>query len=187
MVQTSGGKGLQELKEKIAQIGKKQVRIGFPENATYPDGTKVAYVATIQEFGAGPIPPRPFLRPTIAEQREAWKKTLQRGYKAVVSDSISLEAMLAQFGMMAAGQVKAKIASIHTPPLSITTLLMRKAKKQEGFKAGGKAVGEAKRQAAFEGPRPQGDSTMDVSGVSEKPLVDTGYLISQVGHEVIDV
>lgn len=156
MVQTSGGKGLQELKEKIAQIGKKQVRIGFPENATYPDGTKVAYVATIQEFGAGPIPPRPFLRPTIAEQREAWKKTLQRGYKAVVNDSISLEDMLAQFGMLAAGQVKMTISQLSSPPLSPSTIRSRQSKKK-------------------------------TQGVSVKPLVDTGYLISQVSSEVIDV
>ena len=42
-------------------------QVGFPSGINYEDGTNVAYVATIQEFGApeANIPPRPFMRPTV--------------------------------------------------------------------------------------------------------------------------
>lgn len=178
------GDGLKKLKEMLAEAQKKKLQIGFFDSSTYPDGTPVAYVAAIQEFGSGPIPARPFIRPTIAEQRQAWLDTLSRGYKAVVNGTITMDSMLNQVGSRAAGEVKIAISKVQSPPLSITTLLLRKRKKSGSFQSGGKAVGEAYRDANSVGPRPQGDNSLDVSGVSEKPLVDTGYMISQVQYEV---
>lgn len=53
-ISLSGGAGLQA---KLAEIAKKlgdggTLRAGFLENATYPDGTNVAEVAAVQEYGA---------------------------------------------------------------------------------------------------------------------------------------
>ena len=47
-------------------------QIGFPSGQHYPDGTNVAYVAAIQEFGAPAvnIPPRPFMQPTVKAQKD---------------------------------------------------------------------------------------------------------------------
>lgn len=180
------GIGSKNLKAILERAGKKQVRIGFFESSKYPDGTSVAYVATIQEFGHGPIPPRSFFRPTIAEQRSAWGQTLLKGYRAVINEKITVEAMLEQFGALAAGQVKIAISKVQAPPLSPTTLLLRKRKKDPNFKLGGKEVGNAARDAQMVGPRPKGDKSADISGVSTKPLVDTGYMIGQVQHAVED-
>ena len=52
-----GFSGGDRLTARLAAIGERlgggpQVRVGFLEGATYPDGTSVAYVASIQEFGA---------------------------------------------------------------------------------------------------------------------------------------
>lgn len=182
-VQRSGN-GTEKLKALVDEIGKKKVSVGFFDSSKYPDGTPVAYVAAIQEFGYKSIPPRPFLRPTLAEQRAAWTQTLTRGYKAVLNEKITLENMLNQFGAQAAGQVKIAISKVQSPPLSLSTLLLRKRRKDPDFKAGGKSVGQAVRDANMSGPRPKGDKSMDISGVSTKPLVDTGYLISQVQHSV---
>ena len=60
----------------IRDIQSKKLRVGWFDTARYQDGTPVAYVAAIQEFGHGAIPPRPFMRPTIAQQRQAWRDTL---------------------------------------------------------------------------------------------------------------
>ena len=44
----SGSKALEKLAD---QIKKSKLEVGFFESAKYPDGTPVAYVAAIQEFG----------------------------------------------------------------------------------------------------------------------------------------
>ena len=60
------------------------LNVGFFEGATYPhsngssagnpypDGTPVAAVAAFNEFGTDRIPPRPFMRQTIAKNQAAW-------------------------------------------------------------------------------------------------------------------
>ena len=49
-------------------------QVGLPSGINYEDGTPVAQVAAIQEFGAPAqkIPARPFIRPTVKEQKEQW-------------------------------------------------------------------------------------------------------------------
>ena len=49
-------------------------QIGFPSGINYEDGTSVAYVAAIQEFGAPAvgIPARPFIQPTVKEKKDTW-------------------------------------------------------------------------------------------------------------------
>lgn len=53
---------------------RKMLRVGFLEGATYPDGTTVAMVAAVQEFGspANNIPPRPFMRTAIEQKKQRW-------------------------------------------------------------------------------------------------------------------
>lgn len=50
----TGGDGLRAKLEEIKQkVGDGELlRLGFLENATYPDGTPVAYIASINEYGA---------------------------------------------------------------------------------------------------------------------------------------
>ena len=68
MAAISGGDKLQRALDRIAKNLSKaaSVEIGFAENATYPDGTSVALVAALNEFGTGKIPPRPFFRNMVA-------------------------------------------------------------------------------------------------------------------------
>lgn len=114
----------------MKDLAKKQARVGFLESAKYPDGTPVAYVATIQEFGSGAIPPRPFMRPTIEQQKAAWRETLRKGAKAVVNGNIEVGDMLQQFGMQSAGDVRQTIAAVTAPPLKQSTLDARQSRKK---------------------------------------------------------
>lgn len=154
---TRSGGGSDKLKSLLAQIDRKQVSVGFFDTSKYPDGTPIAYVAAIQEFGypGGNIPARPFMRPTMEEQRSAWANTLRRGYKAVINEQISLVSMLEQFGALAAGQVKVTITKVTAPVLADATIAARQSRKK-------------------------------TKGVSTKPLVDTGFMLSQVNHAVED-
>ena len=76
----STGPGLRKRLSEIARGLDKaaKVRIGFLENATYPDGKPVAMIAAIQEFGAPArnIPPRPFFRQMIAAKSRNGRRQL---------------------------------------------------------------------------------------------------------------
>ncbi|MCP1246182.1 hypothetical protein NKW54_09535 [Acetobacter cerevisiae] len=70
--------------------GNPNVRAGFFKTATEVDGTPVAAIAAVQEFGAVVrgreghsivIPPRPFLRQTVATRRTAWVRLLAQELK----------------------------------------------------------------------------------------------------------
>ncbi|MCQ9426683.1 hypothetical protein NRB16_24490 [Pseudomonas sp. LJDD11] len=175
--------GSEALRRALAEIASKQARVGFFEHSKYPDGTSVAHVATIQEFH--PQHARPFMRPTIEEQRSTWQDTLKKGMQAVINGRIDATAMLQQFGMLAAGDVRLTISRITSPELSPITLLLRKRRNSPDFTPGGRAVGQAARDARFTGPR-AADDRNNLSGVSTKPLVDTGLLIQSVNSDVVD-
>lgn len=114
----------------IRDIQSKKLRVGWFDTSRYQDGTPVAYVAAIQEFGHGAIPPRPFMRPTISQQRQAWRDTLRKGAKQVLAERLTFEQMLTAFGLSAAGQVAESIKAVTAPPLSPRTLAARQAKKK---------------------------------------------------------
>lgn len=94
-------KGIGSLKAKLKNIAKsyesnKQVRVGFLEGATYPDGTPVALVAAVHEFGAPAkgIPVRPFMRTAIAQNKGKWADQLSRA----IGESGTAEAALGMVG-----------------------------------------------------------------------------------------
>ena len=125
MAKVSSQGGLDRLAASIAELPKKRADVGFFDTAVYPDGTPVAYVATVQEFGSGRIPPRSFMRSTISEQREAWQATLAQGSRRVLADKLTADQMLDAFGQSVAGQIKEKIASIMAPGLADSTIAAR--------------------------------------------------------------
>lgn len=170
------------------------LKVGFLENATYPDGTPVALIAMIQEYGARierepsdpadgggvtiyrrmnasgtkflkrgrfvkkkqsnfatmhyvgahviTIPPRPFFRTMIEQNEASWApataKLLKQGMKPM--------AALAIMGEVIAGQLRASIIAMNSPPNAPSTI------------------------------RKKG---------SAKPLVDTGLMLNSVDYEVV--
>lgn len=114
----------------IAEVAKSRLvgKVGWFEGATYEDGTPVAYVATIQEFGypAGKIPSRSFMRTTIAEQETAWKKLMLSGAKAMFLGNETMDTVLQKMAMRAEGDIRLKINSINEPALRPWTLAARK-------------------------------------------------------------
>lgn len=97
-------------------------KTGWFESATYPDGTPVAYVATIHEHGAGHIPARPFMRPAVATYGRAWMELMGQGAKAALNGSVSAAAVLEAVTMRAAGDVGKAIQAVTSPALSPMTI-----------------------------------------------------------------
>lgn len=145
------------LEKALDQLGRKGVAVGFFDTAHYPDGTPVAYVAAIQEFGSpqNNIPPRSFMRSTASEKSEGWSKTLAQGANRVMAGKMDAEQMLGQFGLMVAGDIKSKIVEITSPALKSSTMSARRSRKAD-------------------------------KNPSSKPLVDTGLMLASVESKVID-
>lgn len=173
-----GGEKLRaKLKELGERIGQRTVlKVGFFEEATYPNGTLVAMVAAIQEFGAprASIPPRPYFRPMIASKSPSWGGALAQILKRTNYDGSKSMRIL---GNGIENQLQKSIIDVNEPTLSPITLMLRKMKSEGGpnFVVTGRTVGEAARRVA------EGES---YAGVNTKPLDDTGHMISSVTSKV---
>lgn len=99
-------------------------KTGYFETSVYPDGTPVAYVATIQEFGypEGGIPARPTMRPTADAMRGEWTDLLRRGAKAALNGQISARDVLESVALRAAGDVGKSIQALTSPALHPDTI-----------------------------------------------------------------
>lgn len=157
------------------ELNKLEARAGWLETAKYEDGTPVAYVASIQEFGHGPIPPRPFIRPTVEAKQAEWTAKTAKLLKSATSAKAVMDVM----GAVVAGDFREAIAAVVDPPLSPLTLLARKHRKKTGSKvSGGKQLGQIWEKATKDGPP-------DVSGVSTKPLLDTRIMLNTLTNETV--
>ncbi len=178
-VTSSNPKAFDVLKQRIKEIEGKQLKVGWFSSAVYENGTPVAAVAQIQEFGspARSIPPRPFMRPTIFKNENEWKQNIASGAKKVVAGDMSPQDLLGLLGMKVQGQIQETIEEVTAPPLSPITLGARKYR-HEGKPVTGATIGEIARKLK--------DGSLDISGVPTKPLVDTGYLIATISNIVED-
>jgi hypothetical protein len=149
-------------------------KVGWFESAKYDDEnqTSVAYVAAIQDAGvpSRSIPARPFMQPTIDREGDNYKALMQSGVKAVLEGRRTVFQVMEGLGLTAEADVRKTIAAIDSPPLSIVTLLARKYKLEHNGRISGAVIGELAQQAA------SGD--YDVSGISTKPLNETGHMIA---------
>lgn len=172
VTRTKGSTNVNQLVKITKDFDGYEAKVGWFESAHYPEGTPVAYVATIHEFGAGPIPARPFMRPAVADHGGEWIQQLADGAAVALNGGMSPRDVLELVAMGAAGNVAEKIAAVTAPPLSQITLIARHTGK---FK-GGRDVGAAASMLA-EGPQ-------NLRGTSTKPLVDTGQMIQSVTGKV---
>lgn len=110
---------MEEIKRAITSPG--VLRVGFLENATYPDGTPVGMIAAIQDFGAprAGIPPRPFFRNMIADKSHEWPKAIAGLIK---DNGLNVEKALDKAGAAIAGQLRESINKTNAPPLKPATI-----------------------------------------------------------------
>lgn len=137
----------------------KFVKSGFLKTATYPDGTPVAMIAAIQNYGApgAGIPPRPFFSNMVKDNSHGWGVAVAKNLKAANYDA---DRALDRVGEGIDGQLRQSIKDTNDPPLAPSTLRAR------GYT--GKAF-----------------DPKDRSTFGAKPLVDTGILLGSIDHEVV--
>lgn len=142
------GDKIKNLRVGIADMENISLAVGWYESAKYDDDTPVASVAAQNEFGnpAKGIPPRPFFRPTISENKSDWAKLAGQGARAVMLGNETGDSVAEKMGLLISGQVRAKIAQIHEPPLSPRTIAGRLA-----IRADKSTIGALDKPLVFEG------------------------------------
>lgn len=179
-VKRISGPDAEAYKRLMREAERLSVRVGWTEAARYEDGTPVAVAAANNEFGdpGRGIPPRPFMRPTVSEKSASWANLGTRLFRSAARGERTAKDVYDLLGAKVAGDVAKAIKRVSAPPLSRTTLMLRKMKKLGIVgKVTRATVGEAAAWAA-------GDEA-DISGVSKKPLVDTGVMLNSLTHEVV--
>lgn len=119
------------LADKLAKIvkstkGLPRVSVGFLRGASYPDGTSVALVAAVNEFGAPGRgqPPRPFFRLMVAEKSGTWPAAIAANMRATDYDA---DKTLDRLGQGIKAQLQDSIKTLTDPPLAPSTI------KRKGF------------------------------------------------------
>lgn len=119
---TRTGPGVKPLVHGLTELDGLEAKVGWFESAHYKDGTPVAYVATIQEFGTDHIPARPFMRPAVADNGPQWLDLLAQGAKRVAEGGFSARDVLELVALKAAGDVGKAIQAVTSPALSPITV-----------------------------------------------------------------
>lgn len=97
-----------------------QLKVGFLEGATYPDGRPVPMVAATNEFGnpANNQPPRPFFRNAISNHETEW----QDATASLIENGDETRDVLSLLGEIIVDDIKESIRSLDSPPLSPVTI-----------------------------------------------------------------
>lgn len=173
----TGGAALKAALKKIAEkvADSRSVSVGFMENAKYPDGTPVAMVAAIHNFGApgAGIPPRPFFSDMVKEKSPDWGPQLGHYLKASDLDSRKAFNFM---GELIQSELRDSILYGPWQPLSQTTLMLRTMRSQ-GASVTGKTVGQASALVAS-------GAQHDRTETGSKALVDTGTMLRSISYEV---
>lgn len=114
-----GLKGGDALKAKLAEIARNassasEVRVGFLEGATYPNGTPVALVAAVHNWGKWP-----FFTNMIAQKSPEWPAAISGLLKANNYDALRT---LQLTGEAVAGQLRQAIVDTNSPALAPSTI-----------------------------------------------------------------
>lgn len=123
MASVKGGdkavKAIYELARKLARP--LTLQVGFLENATYPDGTSVALVAAIQNYGAprANIPPRPFFSNMVRDKSPEWPDAIK---KLLIQENYDVVRALELAGEAIKGQLQQSIRDTNSPPLRPATI-----------------------------------------------------------------
>lgn len=123
MANVTGGdranKVIRELAEKLARPV--TLRVGFLENARYPNGTPVAMVAAIQNYGAprANIPPRPFFSNMVAAKSPEWPAAISM---LLQKNNYDIVRTLQLTGEAIKGQLQQSIRDTNSPPLKPATI-----------------------------------------------------------------
>ena len=116
-------KALDRLRQRL--VGDNRVvNVGVPEGKREEDGTPVAMIAAVHEFGSPSqgIPERPFLRVAVQKNRIKYVRLNRINLVKMLRGQMGMEQALGQLGEMAKGDVQTEIRSGDFTPLKAATI-----------------------------------------------------------------
>src|SRR5262249_39284145 len=107
VVKDTNGAGLAAVARRMRSL-KRTVLVGVAKGATEADGTPIALVAAVHEFGSPErgIPERSFIRAGIRKGRPMFKRLSEAGLKALVKGTITEAMLLGRLGMAGVAAVQ---------------------------------------------------------------------------------
>ncbi len=171
--------GIEQLKKAMQDAQNVSLQVGWFESANYDDGTPVASVAALQEFGSKTAPPRPFFRPAISGNKDKWSNLVADGANAMIQGQVTAKNVMQGLGLTVEGDIKDSIAGHHLA-LSPVTLALRKLR-VDGYQVGRGLVGAV--AGAIARGETGGGQLGQPSG-NTTPLNETGYMLATLTHEV---
>lgn len=168
-----------KLQAKLDQIAKrlartKTLRVGFLENATYPDEnhTQVAQAAFWLNYGTSTAPPRPFFTDMIREKSPGWGAALA---EILADNGYDIDNAMQQMGEGIAGQLRDALIELDAPALSPITIMLRKMLiDNPNLRVTGTTIGEAAARVAAGEP---------TAPASEKVGVYTGHMLNSIDYD----
>lgn len=132
-VRQSNPRALTVLYDRVKELDGKELQVGWFESTHEKNGALTAKVAMVHEYGAPAknIPPRPFMRPTIAREQDAWRSILKDGATQIVKGENTIDNVYGILGAKVAGDIAKTIVSIHSPPLKEKTVQARARKRKD--------------------------------------------------------
>ena len=123
-----------ELKKRLVGDGK-VVHVGIPEGKKETDGTPVAMIAAVHEYGSPSqgIPERPFLRVAIQKNRVKYARLNRINLVKMMRGQMGMEQALGQLGKMAKGDVQTEIRSGDFTPLDPKTIAARRRARSSAY------------------------------------------------------
>lgn len=115
-------KALDRLRQRL--VGDNRVvNVGVPEGKREEDGTPVAMIAAVHEFGSPSqgIPERPFLRVAVQRNRQKYVRLNRINLVKMLRGQATVDQALGQLGEMAKGDVQTEIRSGVFTPLKEAT------------------------------------------------------------------
>ena len=150
------GAGINTVRERLQELSRFRVAVGWLDGTKYDTGVSVAMVAARNEFGdpSANIPPRPMLQETRDREFENWSSLINNLTDQIMGGSMKSMQASEIFGAVVIGDIKKTIAELNSPPLKQSTVDARVRKRA------GSSVGNL-----------------------TKPLVDEGILVNSITYE----
>ena len=165
-------KALDRLRQRL--VGDNRVvNVGVPEGKREEDGTPVAMIAAVHEFGSPSqgIPERPFLRVAVQKNRMKYVRLNRINLVKMLRGQMGMEQALGDLGAMAQGDVVAEIKAGDFQALDPKTIKARERSRSSGYNQSVKRKAAAKKDAA---------------GPIDRPLIDSGQMVQSIAWELGD-
>lgn len=122
-------KTTRKLKPLNQLAGPRTVKVGFPASKSSKSNIEKAIW---NEFGTrggasgggwgGPIPERPFMRNSVRDNRQKYRKALRTSASKLVLGETTLQIVLSKLGILASDDIRMEIDALKSPPNSPVTI-----------------------------------------------------------------